>query len=307
MVETCPYPRPTAENVCTMESLLYFVWEREVIRIVKERGGEKPWTNDPVFEKYKFTNIHRRDDRVSKWIIKEIINLNLKDKNLWFSLLIARLVNWPPTLERLLYEDIIPCPPEDFDGKAFSATIENFKKASPKVYGGAYMVYPTKLDVGKCKSYSLAKHIISAAIEVSGEIYFSLWRKDEGKSVQSFVDTLSKCYGISTFMAGQVASDLSYAKGHLDDAEDLYTFAPMGPGSMRGLNYLQNRKPFAGWQQDDFNQILYDINKDIAEELRITDLTLHDVQNVMCEYGKYCRVVLKEGVPKTLYKPEMEF
>ena len=76
---------------------------------------------------------------------------------------------------------------------------------------------------------------------------------------------------------------------------------------MRGLNYLQNRKPFAGWQQDDFNQILYDINKDIAEELRITDLTLHDVQNVMCEYGKYCRVVLSEGVPKTLYKPEMEF
>lgn len=307
MIESCPYPRPTAETVCSTEALLYFVWEREVIRIVKERGGEKPWSSDPVFQTYKFTNIHRRHDRVSKWIIKEIINLNLKDPNLWFTLLISRLVNWPPTLEKLIYEDIIPCPPEDFDAKAFSKAIEAYKKEVPKVYGSAYMVYPTKMEIGKCKSYLLGRYIISNVAEKASDISYELWRDDEDCTIEKFVSMLSSCFGISTFMAGQVAADLTYAKGHLDNAEDLYTYAPIGPGSSRGLNYLLGRKPFAGWEQDDFNQVLYAINQDISRELDITDMTLHDVQNVMCEYSKYCRVVLGEGVPKTLYKPTEEF
>ncbi len=307
MIDHNPYARPTAKNVCSMESLLYFVWERECIRITKESGSAAPYTDDPIFAKYKFTNIHRRDDRVSKWIIKEIINLNLKDKNLWFSLLIARLVNWPPTLEKLLYEDIIPCAPEDFDGKAFSKTIESFKKESAKVYSGAYMVYPTKADIGGNKSSSIAKYVIGDAVKRADFINFELWEADEIRSVERFVNALSKTFGISTFMAGQVAADLTYAKGHLDDAEDLNTYAPIGPGSQRGLNYLLERKPFAGWTQFDFNTELQLIDNRIVSDLDIKDLTLHDVQNIMCEYSKYCRIVLGEGVPKTLYKPEQEF
>ena len=61
MRDSAPYPMPDASNVCSLPSLLYFIWEREVIRIVKERGGEKPYTKDPLFQKYKFTNIRRRD------------------------------------------------------------------------------------------------------------------------------------------------------------------------------------------------------------------------------------------------------
>ncbi len=307
MFESCPYPRPTAENVCSREALLYFTWEREVIRIVKERGGEKPYSRDPIFQTYKFTNIHRRDDRVSKWILREIINLNLKDKHLWFTLLIARLINWPPTLEKLIYEDIIPCPPEDFDAKEFSKVIESYKKEVPKVYGSAYMIYPTKKGIGKTKSYLLGKYIIADVVEKASDISYELWREDEDCTIEKFVSLLSGCFGISTFMAGQVAADLTYAKGHLDRAEDVYTYAPIGPGSSRGLNYLLGRKPFAGWDQESFNSELINISNLIAEELKINDLTLHDVQNVMCEYSKYCRVVLGEGVPKTLYKPETEF
>lgn len=306
MLDYCPHPQPTAETICSTEGLLYFVWEREVIRLTKEKGHDTPWTNDLIFSKYKFTNIHRRHDRVSKWIIKEIINLNLKDKHLWFTLLIARHVNWPPTLERLIYEDIIPCSPEDFDAKAFSKTIESFKKESPKVYSGAYMVYPTKTDIGGNKSSAMAKHIIGAAVKLADEIEFELW-SEEGKYLEKFVAALSKCFGVSTFMAGQVAADLTYAKGHLDDAEDLYTYAPIGPGSSRGLNYLHKRKPFASWTQSEFNRALIRIKKDIEDKLDIHDMTLHDVQNCMCEYSKYCRVLLGEGVPKTLYKPETEF
>jgi hypothetical protein len=73
------------------------------------------------------------------------------------------------------------------------------------------------------------------------------------------------------------------------------------------LNYLLNRSPSAGWTQDNFNYELVKIRDAVIDELEIDDLTLHDVQNCMCEFSKYCRTVLGEGKPKTTYIPETEF
>jgi hypothetical protein len=305
MIDVCPYKRPDERTVTSLEGLLYFVWEREAIRVAKEGGWPvNALTNDPVLKKYKFTNIRRRDDRVSQWIIEHLIKPNAASEDLWFTLLIARIINWPPTLQALLHEKVIPCAPEDFDAELFSVTIEALKANGTKVYSGAYMVYPTKMDVGGNKSSAIAKHILGGVIERAEDIWCSLNHPDADPSVERFVESLSKCFGLSTFMAGQVAADLTY--GDIE-FEDIYSYAPIGPGSSRGLNYLKGRRPFASWGQGDFNNALIDIHHEIEEHLDIKDMTLHDVQNVMCEFSKYCRCVLNEGVPKTIYKPEELF
>lgn len=305
MRENCPYPAPTWENATSWESYLYFVWEREAIKLARENGHSAPWTSDPILSQYKFTNVRRRDDRVSIWIIENIIEPYKNRDDLWFTLLIARLINWPPTLKRLLEANVIPCEPSQFNPVKFSEVIENFKKSTSKVYSGAYMVYPTKMDVGGNKSESLAKYIIGAAVKNAVEIQDSIFT---GKpSIERLVVKLSECFGISTFIAGQVAADLTYAKGHLYDAEDLLTFAPIGPGSSRGLNYLHGRAPFASWSQIEFNQALQEARDRVVEELDIIDVTLHDIQSTFCEFSKYVRTLLKEGKPKSNYKPETEF
>ncbi len=304
MRDTTPYSRPNADTVCSMPALLYFIWEREVIRIVRERGGERPYTKDPVLAKYKFTNIRRRDDRVSRWIIEHIIKPNEDRQDLWFILLITRLINWPPTLQRLIDDGILFRVAGDFEPQAFSESVERFKNEGNKVYSGAYMVYPTKMDPGGVKSLAVAKHIITPALSLGDEIDAVLWA--EHPCISEFVAQLSSSFGISTFMAGQVAADLTYCK-QLSWALDLNTYAPIGPGSSRGLNYLLNRAPNAGWTQDRFNAELVKIRNAVVDELEIDDLTLHDVQNCMCEFSKYCRTVLGEGKPKTTYQPETEF
>jgi hypothetical protein len=304
MRDTAPYPRPNANSVCSLPALLYFIWEREVIRVVRERGGERPYTKDPVLAKYKFTNIRRRDDRVSRWIIEHIIKPNEYREDLWFILLITRLVNWPPTLQRLIDDGILFRAAVDFDAPAFSKSVERFKSEGNKVYSGAYMVYPTKMDPGGAKSLAVAKHIITPALNLSDKIDMAL-QVDE-PLIEDFVAELSGSFGISTFMAGQVAADLTYC-GQLGRADDLLTYAPIGPGSSRGLNYLLNRAPNAGWSQEAFNVQLTNIHDAVVDELDINDLTLHDVQNCMCEFSKYCRTVLGEGKPKTTYQPETEF
>jgi hypothetical protein len=311
MIDICPYSRPTEKTVTSLEGLLYFVWEREAIRIAKAEGWPADkLTADPVLKKYKFTNIRRRHDRVSGWIIEHLIEPDLDNKNLWFTLLIARLINWPPTLHQLINQHVIPCAPNPlhsgrtFDAKRFSEVIESFKGHDNKVYSSAYMVYPGKEGYAN-KSEFIARRVLGGVVKECENIYDSIWECGP-PSIERFVEALSSCFGLSTFMAGQVAADLTYCH-HLGDAVDLYTYAPVGPGSARGLNYLHNRRPYASWGQGDFNKALIEIRNQIRDTLDIDDITLHDVQNVMCEFSKYCRAVLNEGTPKTIYKPEELF
>jgi len=306
MIDECPFTIPRPEAVATMPGLLYFIWEREAIRLARENGHPAPWTNDPVLGKYKFTNIHRVDDRVSQWVLNHLITPYEERPDLWFALLIARLINWPPTLAALLERGVMPCAPAEFDASAFVGVVEGCKTTQSKVYSGAYMVYPTKMDPGGNKSQAIAKHIIGAAVEKREAIQATLDRDDP--TIEGFVTVMSRCFGISTFMAGQVAADLTYASaGHLSRADDIFTYAPIGPGSSRGLNYLLERAPNAGWTQENFNRELMKIHEAVVETLGIDTMTLHDVQNCMCEFSKYCRTVLGEGKPKTTYQPETEF
>lgn len=309
MIKTCPVGQPDKSTVCSTEGLLHFTWERESIRLRRAEGVlRNEWTTDPVLSKYKFTNIHRQDDRVSQWVIKNIMEPNAGRKDIWFILLIARLINWPPTLQRLIDDGVLFRPVEDFNVSDFSNSVEKLKGEIGKVYSGAYMIYPTKLNPGGPKSETLGMHILMPVVKSAEAINHQLYRRDMEAGVGRFVTELSKSFGISTFMAGQVAADLTYTNdGPLVDAHDLYTYAPIGPGSQKGLNYLLHRSAYASWSQSDFNTALGRIRNDIWTRLHILDLTLHDVQNIMCEFSKYCRAMLGEGKPKTLYNPETEF
>lgn len=303
MLDNNPYPRPDVSSVCTWPGYLYFVYEREAMRLAKAHNRPGALTEDPILLKYRFTNIRRKHDRASQWVIKHLIEPNSNRDDLWFTLLIARLVNWPPTLQALLDGCVIPCTPKDFNAERFSAVLEDRKAEGVKVYGAAYMVYPTMMNPGGVKSESIAKYIIGDAVERSASIDKAVWFCDS-PSVSVTVDALRECFGVSTFIAGQVAADLTYDPGHLGHAVDLHTYAPLGPGSQRGLNLLLNLPMHHSWKQFDFNSALIQANTQIQTDLGIPDLTLHDVQNTMCEFSKYAKAVLGLGTPKSTYRTE---
>lgn len=299
-----PYLQPSAQTVCTWPGYLYFVHERESVRLLKS-VSVAPWTKDPVLQKYRFTNIRRRDDRMTKWFIEHLILPNRNSAELWFTLLIGRLINWPPTLQALIENRVLPCSPSTFDAARFVSVIE----ALPgKRYGGAYMVYPTMRNPGGVKSQSLAEHIIGDVIKHYADVNHALWDAEMGEPcLERFVTALSQCFGISTFIAGQVAADLTYDLAHLGNAVDLYTWAPLGPGSQRGLNFLHGKPVNHAWAQAEFNAALGEAGTMIVEELGIGDMTLHDVQNTACEFSKYVKAVQGLGKPKSTYKPETEY
>ena len=78
-----------------------FCRERENIRLVRESGTPAPWTEDPIFQKGRFLNVFREDDRGSKAILHFARNLEKDKPNLIHALFFARWCNRQDTLDKL--------------------------------------------------------------------------------------------------------------------------------------------------------------------------------------------------------------
>ena len=50
----------------------FFDWciEREAIRVRREAGQPPPWSQDPVFQKGRFLNVFREDDKGTKAVLR---------------------------------------------------------------------------------------------------------------------------------------------------------------------------------------------------------------------------------------------
>ena len=110
--------------------------------------------------------------------------------------------------------------------------------------------------------------------------------------------------GWGPFMAGQIVADLRHTR-YLSDAPDVGRWAPLGPGSTKGLNRLAGRplKQLISQQQglDEMLQLQDIVNANTAS--CVPPIELHDIQNCLCETDKYLRVKNGEGKPRSLYVP----
>ena len=116
----------------------YFACERQNIFIKKLNGEPAPWTNDKILQEYKFCNSYRVNDRVSQYLLKNVIynGKSYTDEDMLFRILIFKLFNKESTWELLLnnFEDITL---KTFDVKAYSKTTilsydENLKSSNNK-------------------------------------------------------------------------------------------------------------------------------------------------------------------------------
>ncbi|MEO8686056.1 MAG: nucleotide kinase domain-containing protein [Devosia sp.] len=55
------------------ETYWRFAAERQRIFFKRLNGGVYPWSEDPILNEYKFTNVYRAADRVSQYLIKNVI------------------------------------------------------------------------------------------------------------------------------------------------------------------------------------------------------------------------------------------
>jgi len=261
--------------------LQYWVRERNEIRILKDAHVRKPWTDDPILRSYKFCNVRREDDRVTKWM-----KVNWRHERYWDhpnfvpAMIFARTINWPATLAELDF-------PHTWDPDRYLAIMDEIQAAGKKVYTGAYMITAGPTGIRK-----------NAWVIGNAESYFKnppmLPEASIQKSWESIICHRYPCVG--PFIAGQVIADLKHTN-ILAGADDWMTWAAVGPGSARGLNRIHGRElAFNVGQEQGLKEM-----RNVRVSAKLEHLCLQDVQNTLCEYDKYMRVKLGQGKPRSGY------
>lgn len=275
-----------------------FILERQAILERRKIGtraalglenGQEVWTNDPILAEWKFCNVRREDDRVTRWIVENWRTPNAQDPDLWFAMVVARFINWPDTLAELGY-------PVPWSPKTFRDKMAYRKERGEKMYTGAYMVRADKEHKDK--------------FEYQEKVVFTpLWEARErlrpkaGDTLNSYHMLLGQFHGLGSFMAAQVVADMKYVSP-LREASDWNTFAASGPGSRRGLNRVLGRDKDSPWTEEDWRAALGRLHTetDLHTASYIGFLHAQDLQNCLCEFDKYMRVKLGEGRPRARFR-----
>lgn len=260
----------------TKSELSYWVMERENIRIKKETGRPKPWTRDPILRDYKFCNVRREDDRVTKWIHENWLLPYKSSPKVAFAMCVARHFNWPDTLAEIGFPDV-------WEPARLKERLKHLRnREGKKIYTGAYMVSTCGRAMDKL-DYSFDVVLTPLHDHLAAPV--------QGQTLESYWEELQKHSSFSSFMAGQVVADLKFIAPLLF-ASDWDLFAPLGPGSIRGLNRYFGRPINAPVKQAQGTNELKEIQA-MLRTMTGNSIALHNVQNCMCEFDKYLR--LKEG------------
>ena len=82
-----------------------FAAERQNIYMKRVQGLPRPWTDDPILDTYKFTNCYRASDRVSQYLIRNVIYRGDQSaKEVFFRTILFKMFNRIETWEWLNVE-----------------------------------------------------------------------------------------------------------------------------------------------------------------------------------------------------------
>lgn len=274
-----------------VNDLVAFIQARHNIHLSRWlEDHPKPWTKDPILQKYRFCNVYRELDAVTVWVDRHWRHPYRKEEDLWFAMVVARLFNNPATLSSIGF----PLPFAPAHIKKIALSMKNDDK---RVFNPAYIVSTNGISMDKV-DYVL-KHILEPLWECRKRL-----RPQIMEALADYAGRLIKFKGLGSFMVGQIIADLKYVEP-LSKAVDWNTWAMSGPGSRRGLNRVCGNPVLGRWKETEWHRILLTLQAQVnplLEKLEMPPLHAQDLQNCLCEFDKYERVRLGEGYPKQLYK-----
>jgi len=281
-----------------IEEWAYWIEERENIRRRREARKLAPWTKDAALACTRYCNVCRMDDKVSQWLINNWYSgqCNMRDRLL--SALMARMINRPETLAYINKD-------EPYDGwkyGQFYKRMYEVKASGESVFTNAYIINGAS---GGPKIDQVLNAISLAAERTKGDAKAERYVVPE--SMEQTALRLHELPGVGSFIAGQVVADLRHVidgtKRVGGNWQDRMLWAPVGPGSNRGMRYLlgvYNAADLAG-RGGEMPQKVFTIKLQelvaLAQRHTVVStifadrkLEAHDIQNTLCELGKYIRV-----------------
>jgi hypothetical protein len=279
---------PTATYV--LDTYWKFAAERQEIFFNRIRGKIQ-LTADPILLRHKFTNAYRAADRVSQYLIREVIYKGDQTPNeLLFRILLFKLFNKIETWE-LLKHELSTLTWAGYSFETYSAILHQSLQEGRPIYSGAYIMSSGRSSFGYAKKHQ--NHL--KLIEQMMHLHLAD-RIGEAKSLRDVYELLLGFPTIGRFLAYQYAIDINYSM--LTDFSEMEFVMP-GPGAMDGISKCFSS--LGDYNEADVIRYVTDRQEQEFERLGIhfktlwgRPLQLIDCQNLFCETDKYARVAHPE-------------
>lgn len=293
---------------------LEFVAERHRVWERRQAGSPPPWTDDPRIAGWKYTNVFRVLDPGSQFVFT-LLGDRPAPLDALVRVFLYRWTNHPDFWQWLLDETGRLPGIKDLRGGEDSALADRMVQARAegvKVFSAAYMTNPAPREI---TGYDKGRMIVKVAERTFVKPFWEAFQAAE--STRERVEVLAKPPRMGPFLALQMLTDLDYAGYYIDDE----TYIASGPGSRLGAAYLtatdRGPKPPLGSMAVLEKRTVEAIHwahgalrrEPSAPTLTLPDGRLHhpslmDVQNTLCEYGKYRRYA--DRAAKRTFKPSRE-
>ena len=269
-----------------------FAEERQEVFFNRIQNEPYPWTDDKIIQKYKFTNAYRACDRVSQYLIKNVIYDKNKysPEDLCFRILFFKLFNKIETWEYM--ENILgEISYKSYSYERYNELLTQKINNNERIYSAAYIMPSEKSCFGFDKKHQNNLKLLESMMNSGLPRMVA-----KSKSLKELYLGLLGYPTLGTFLAFQYAIDINYSE--LCDFDEM-SFVVAGPGAKNGIN-----KCFG-----DLNRYKYeDIIRYVAEQqeyefekrgiefktLYGRRLQLIDCQNLFCETDKYARIAHPE-------------
>lgn len=281
----------------TTTPVFYAYWqfaaERQRIFYRRHQRANGCLTSDSILQRFKFTNSYRASDRVSQFLIRNVIyrdDLPHDATNLFFRILLFKLFNKIETWQ-LLEREFGALTWETFRFEYYDEVLSQRMAAGERIYSAAYIMPSAGNVFGHPLKHQNHLRVLASLIEQNYPA-----RLTDCKSMADAFDLLISAPSIGPFLAYQFVTDLNYST-LTNFGEDEYVVA--GPGALDGIG-----KCFVGASKiapADIIRYMFDNQSRYFAEQGIEfqslwgrPLQLIDCQNLFCEISKYARVAFPE-------------
>lgn len=273
----------------TFDTYWRFATLRQEVFFNKINNTPPPWTNDLIISSYKFCNAYRASDRVSQYLIKNVIyddNRSKNEEEVLFRILLFKIFNKIETWQYLegRLGDYITI--SNFDFNLYSSILQEAMDSGYAIYTSAYMSCASK-EFGYDKKHQNHLTLIEKMVVTDNVIT----RIVKVKSLEEVFNIIQQYPLLGKFMAYQLAIDINYSE-IINFDENSFTIA--GPGAERGIS-----KCFLDTGGKTYSDIIYWMTENQEQEFQRLGLNFQslwgrplqaiDCQNLFCETDKYCR------------------
>ncbi|MCY2928832.1 MAG: putative DNA base hypermodification protein [Planctomycetota bacterium] len=284
-------PWAPAEPTEVFDTYWRFAAERQAIFFRKAAGIRGPWTDDPILREYKFTNAYRATDRVSQFLIRQVIYQGGQEpEDVFFRVILFKLFNRIDTWT-LLDAAVGPISWRTYGFARYERVLSDALARGDRIYSAAYMMPSGCSTFGSPRKHVNHLRLIESMMNdgLPGQV-------GAARSMMEAFELIRSYPTIGDFLAYQFVTDLNYST-LLNFSE--MEFVTAGPGakdgirkcfrSLGGLNESELISLVARRQDEEFNR-----RGIVFQSLWGRPLQLIDCQNLFCEVDKYARVAHPE-------------